>query len=169
MQMEENMTGFVKVNENHIPNLARLASNIWHEYWTELLTDDQINYMVENFQSIDALKKQIDEEHYTYYFITENDKNIGYFGISNKDNYMFLSKLYLLKDYRHKGIGHTAFEKVKELTKTENISTIRLTVNKYNTHTINAYKKWGLEITDAVVTDIGAGFVMDDYIMEYYL
>ena len=77
MQMEENMTGFVKVNENHIPNLARLASNIWHEYWTELLTDDQINYMVENFQSIDALKKQIDEEHYTYYFITDNDNNIG--------------------------------------------------------------------------------------------
>ena len=44
---------------------------------------------------------------------------------------------------------------------------IQLTVNKYNTNTISAYKKWGFEIIDSVVTDIGEGFVMDDYIMEW--
>ena len=42
-------------------------------------------------------------------------------------------------------------------------------MNKNNKNTIEAYKKWGFTIIDSVVTDIGNGFVMDDYIMEYKL
>ena len=168
--MEEPVTIFKKVKENDMTKLAALASKIWHEYWTEILTESQIEYMLENFQSVNAIEKQIAEEHYNYYFISnDNDENIGYFGISNKETYMFLSKLYLLKEYRRKGIGKAAFEKIKQLAAKENLTTIRLTVNKYNTNTINAYKKCGFEITDSVITDIGSGFVMDDYIMEYYL
>ena len=163
------MTEFKNVLNQDIQKLAILASNIWHEYWTEILIPAQIEYMLEQFQSSTAIEKQILEEDYNYYFVIENNENIGYFGISNKKNYMFLSKLYIIKDYRHKGIGKKAFEKIKELTIMENLKTIRLTVNKYNTNTINTYKKWGFKITDAVVTDIGSGFVMDDYIMEYYL
>ncbi len=163
------MTEFKNVLNQDIQKLAILASNIWHEYWTEILIPAQIEYMIEQFQSSTAIEKQILEEDYNYYFVIENNENIGYFGISNKKNYMFLSKLYIIKDYRHKGIGKKAFEKIKELTIMENLKTIRLTVNKYNTNTINTYKKWGFKITDAVVTDIGSGFVMDDYIMEYYL
>ena len=40
-----------------------------------------------------------------------------------------------------------------------------LTVNKYNEHAIDVYKHYGFKIVDSVVTDIGNGFVMDDYIM----
>ena len=152
------MAEFKKVND--IKELASLASSIWHEYWTCILTPEQIDYMVENFQSEKAIKNQI--ENYTYYFIIKDGAKAGYFGISDKKEYLFLSKLYLKKEYRHQGLGKKAFEKIKELA---NDKPIRLTVNKYNTNTINAYKKWGFEIIDAVVTDIGSGFVMDDYIM----
>ena len=77
---------------------------------------------------------------------------------------MFLSKLYISRDYRHRGIGTVAFEKIKELSGGKNI---RLTVNKQNSNSIAAYEKWGFKTIDSVVTDIGSGFVMDDYIMEY--
>ena len=50
-----------------------------------------------------------------------------------------------------------------------NKQSIQLTVNKNNTNTIKAYEKWGFKTIDSAVTDIGSGFVMDDYIMEYYL
>lgn len=154
------MAEFAKVND--IKELASLASSIWHEYWTCILTPEQIDYMVENFQSEKAIKNQIENENYTYYFIIKDGAKAGYFGISDKKEYLFLSKLYIKKEYRHQGLGKKAFEKIKELA---NDKPIRLTVNKYNTNTINAYKKWGFEIIDAVVTDIGSGFVMDDYIM----
>ena len=154
------MAEFKKVND--IKELASLASSIWHEYWTCILTPEQIDYMVENFQSEKAIKNQIENENYTYYFIIKDGAKAGYFGISDKKEYLFLSKLYLKKEYRHQGLGKKAFEKIKELA---NDKPIRLTVNKYNTNTINAYKKWGFEIIDAVVRDIGSGFLMNDYIM----
>ncbi len=157
------MLTFQKAENNKIKELASLASAIWHEYWTCLLSLEQIDYMVENFQSEKAIKNQLENENYTYYFIIQNGEKAGYFGISEKNNYLFLSKLYIKKEFRHKGLGTKAFDKIKELA---NGKPIRLTVNKYNTNSINAYKKWGFKTIDAVVTDIGSGFVMDDYIME---
>ena len=155
------MITFEKVSD--IKELASLASSIWHEYWTCLLSPEQIDYMVENFQSEKAIKEQIEDENYTYYFIKSDNENVGYFGISDKRDFLFLSKIYIRKEFRHKGIGTKAFNKIKELALGK---PIRLTVNKHNTNSINAYKKWGFKTIDAVVTDIGSGFVMDDYIME---
>ena len=163
------MINFKKVDPKEIKELANLASKIWHEYWTVILTPEQIDYMVENFQSEHAIQNQYENENYTYYFIQDNDKNTGYFGISDKENYLFLSKLYISKDYRHKGIGAKAFEKIKQIAREKSYKSIQLTVNKYNKNTISAYNKWGFETIDSVVTDIGEGFVMDDYTMEYKL
>lgn len=158
---------FIKVENKNIPQLAELASFIWHDYWRIILSDAQIEYMIENFQSENAIRHQISEEKYSYYFISQNGENIGYFGISPKEDYLFLSKLYIKKEYRRQGIGESAFEKIKSIAKENNLNRIILTVNKYNTNTIKAYDKWGFKTIDSVVTDIGQGFVMDDYIMEY--
>lgn len=163
------MIDFKEIKQEEISHLAELASKIWHEYWTVILTPEQIDYMVENFQSEKAIRNQYKNENYTYYFIQEDGKNIGYFGISDKKDYMFLSKLYISKDYRHKGIGGKAFEKIKQIACEKGYTSIQLTVNKYNKNTIAAYNKWGFKTIDSVVTDIGQGFVMDDYIMEYRL
>ena len=156
------MTNFIYVK--NIKELANLASDIWHEYWTEILSPEQIDYMVENFQSEHAITNQIENENYSYYFIVENGENAGYFGVSDKSDYLFLSKLYISKDYRHKGLGTKTFEKIKQIAGGRKI---QLTVNKYNSNTIKAYEKWGFKTVNSVVTDIGQGFVMDDYIMEY--
>ena len=40
--MEAPMTAFKKVQENDITKLAALASKIWHEYWTEILTESRL-------------------------------------------------------------------------------------------------------------------------------
>jgi RimJ/RimL family protein N-acetyltransferase len=40
-----------------------------------------------------------------------------------------------------------------------------LAVNKQNTRAIAAYTRNGFAVAEAVVNDIGGGFVMDDYIM----
>ena len=40
------------------------------------------------------------------------------------------------------------------------------TVNKHNDLAIRAYRAKGFQTIDAVETDIGNGFVMDDFIME---
>ncbi len=159
------MADFVKVDD--IKCLADLASEIWHEYWVEILSKEQIDYMIGKFQSEKAINNQLKNENYIYFFIVQNGEKAGYIGMSNKNDYLFLSKLYLKKEFRHKSIGTKAFEFIKGYAKSQNYTDIVLTVNKQNENTIKAYIKWGFKIIDAVVTDIGSGFVMDDYIMRY--
>lgn len=154
-------------NIHELKQLSILASEIWHEYWICILSDEQIDYMVDKFQSFEAMQEQLENENYLYFFLIDDKDILGYCGLSQKEYYLFLSKLYLKKEYRHLGYGAKAFGKICEIAKELNYKTIRLTVNKNNTNTINAYLKYGFKIVDAVVTDIGSGFVMDDYIMDY--
>lgn len=155
--------------EDEIRKLADLASEIWYDYWPCILSPAQIDYMVAKFQSFNALKEQIQDEKYIYNIIEDNNNSIGYFGVCPKENYLFLSKLYIKKNYRAMGYGKKAFIKIIEIAKLHNKNSIQLTVNKYNSNTIKAYEKWGFKTINSVVTDIGKDFVMDDYIMEYKL
>lgn len=161
---------FIQIKtDEQLLELSTLASEIWHEYWTVILSPEQIDYMVEKFQSFGAMKKQIEEDRYIYYVLEDNGSLIGYFGISIKEDYLFLSKLYIKKDFRGLGCGKSAFNKIKQIAMQYSKKSIKLTVNKHNFNTIKTYEKWGFKTIDAVVSDIGSGFVMDDFIMEYRL
>lgn len=156
----------IKTDED-ISKLSDLASDIWHKYWPKILSPAQIDYMVAKFQSFNAIKEQIEDDGYIYNIMEDNGILIGYFGVCPKDDYLFLSKIYIKDDYRGQGRGKEAFQKIIDIAKDYNKKAIRLTVNKYNTNTIKAYEKWNFSTINSVVTDIGEDFVMDDYIMEY--
>jgi RimJ/RimL family protein N-acetyltransferase len=55
---------------------------------------------------------------------------------------------------------------IEDLAKQMHLGKITLTVNKSNINSIAAYQKIGFKNAGSVVTDIGAGFVMDDFIMD---
>ena len=161
---------FIQVRTDaDIQKLANLANQIWHEYWTVILSNEQIDYMVDKFQSFISIKNQIEAERYLYYILEDNNNLIGYFGVCPKDDYLFLSKLYIKKEFRNLGCGKQAFNKIKLIAIELNKDKIQLTVNKNNINTIVVYEKWNFKKIDAVVTDIGNGFVMDDFIMSYSL
>ena len=79
---------------------------------------------------------------------------------------MFLSKLYLKKAYRGKGYASTLLKQAIAFAKESKLNKIYLTCNKFNTHSLDVYKKKGFYEIDAVQTDIGHGFIMDDYILQ---
>lgn len=149
--------------------LAEIANTVWHEYFPCILTTEQIDYMVEKFQSETALTKQI-AEGYRYYICMHAGKPAGYFGVSLKENgSLFLSKLYLNQEFRGKGIASVMFAEIKQIAKACHATRIWLTVNKNNTKAIAVYRHFGMQIIRAEVTDIGKGFVMDDYVFELLL
>ncbi len=161
----------VKTDEE-MNELENLAYEIWQEYWTPRISKEQTDYMIRKFQSFDALKKQIQNENHIYKILKSDNSNAAYFGICIKQTpkpYLFLSKLYVKSEFRFKGLGKVLFEEIKDISKRKNLKKIQLTINKYNSETLEKYKKWGFRITDSVITDIGGGFVMDDYVMEYDL
>lgn len=152
--------------EQELASLAELASDIWHEYFVGIISNEQIDYMVEKFQSFPALADQIAKQGYEYYFMTVQGNPIGYLGIKPEESKLFLSKFYLQKEHRGKGYGSQALALLTDICRSRNLGAIWLTVNRHNASTIAVYEKKGFKTVRTQVADIGNGFVMDDYVME---
>ncbi len=153
--------------DTQVREIADLAKVIWNEHFTPIIGKDQVDYMVEKFQSYPALKEQISEE-YEYYQIFSGGEFCGYTGIHpGEDNRLFLSKLYLKKESRGHHLATGAFSFLKEICRERGYSAIWLTCNKHNDNSLGVYRHFGFEIVDTQEADIGGGFIMDDYIMEY--
>lgn len=160
-------TEFVKVSSpNDITELAVLAGSIWHEYFVRIISVEQIDYMVEKFQSAGAIASQL-RDGYEYYFIRTGGMDAGYIGIYPEiDGRLFLSKLYIAGEYRGRGLSSAAFDFMENLCRERGLKAIWLTVNRHNDHTVAVYRHRGFRVTEEKATDIGRGFVMDDFIME---
>lgn len=153
-------------------HLAQMAHDIWNEYWPPIIGQDQVDYMVENFQSLDAIKADMADHGYEYWFIVAREsgrtRTVGYTGghVERETNRYFISKIYLLAEERGHGFASKTIRFYEDLCHSRNLSAMYLTVNKHNDLGIRAYKGKGFETIDAAETDIGNGFIMDDYIME---
>jgi RimJ/RimL family protein N-acetyltransferase len=160
------MITFQRVTKNNtLKSIEKLATEIWHEHYTPIIGKAQVEYMLDKFQSADAMQKQMDEG-YEYYSILINEKLIGYLSIQPRDGHLFLSKAYVHLDYRGNGNGQKAFHFVMQRAKALHLNKIQLTVNKYNLRTINVYEKYGFKKVKEAVFDIGQGYIMDDFVME---
>ena len=157
-----------ETNED-LQEIAALADVIWHEHFTPIIGKEQVEYMLSRFQSYPALQDQV-LTGYEYYRLLGNRKLCGYMAIrQDQDGRMFLSKLYIAKQYRGRPLAAFLFDFLKNLCRQRNCSAIWLTCNKHNDHSLNVYRHFGFQTIDAQKNDIGNGFFMDDYIMEYRL
>jgi ribosomal protein S18 acetylase RimI-like enzyme len=77
----------------------------------------------------------------------------------------YLHKVYLKPALHGHGIGAKALAWVAERAREAGMRWLRLTVNKNNSAAIRAYRRAGFEFEGEVCTEIGAEFVMDDYVM----
>ena len=172
--------------KSELEELVVLIREVWREYYTPLIGAAQVEYMLEKFQSVDAILRQIAEEHYRYFCIFCDGEPAGYYASKPCDGSpcplpgdegkgsvatgkrVFLSKLYVAAKFRGRGLGKQMLQHLIDAARADGATTIWLTVNKHN-RSVDIYRKLGFVITEEIVTDIGNGFVMDDYVMEKYL
>jgi len=158
---------FLEVNnKKQIEELSEIAKLIWSEYFPKIITPEQINYMVEKYQSADAIARQISNDGYKYFMVFGNGEVLGYLAVKADRNQLLLSKLYLKKEFRGRGYFNEMLSFAEKIAKEKGLNSLYLTVNKHNDNSIAVYLKKGFFIKKEQVTDIGNGFVMDDYVME---
>lgn len=148
-----------------VRRLVKYAREVWSESNVSFNTPEQVEYMIEKFQSYEAISSQM-MHGYRYFFVEEDGKVLAYFGIQPQGDRLFLSKFYILRGNRGRGIFSVGIEFMKSLCREEGLTAIYLTVNRNNTHAYEVYLHTGFKVLRTEVNDIGNGFVMDDYIMQ---
>lgn len=145
--------------------LALLAQTIWCEYYIPMVGKPQVDYMLEKHQSVEAIKKQVCTG-FEYCLITFDEIPVSYIAFKRDENYLFLSKIYVLEAYRGKKIGKKAMQFIEEKCKSYHLKSIRLYVNINNANAIATYKKLGFVKVGVLKAAIGSGFYTDDFVME---
>ena len=156
----------IKVDESKIAATSGFAQRVFKEYYNDLIGPDQSEYMADLFLSEKAIKNLIDDGA-VFKLAVEDDRILGFYECKKEEKKVFLSKLYVDKPYRGNRIGKMMFNDLLDYTRSCGLNRIYLTVNKYNTPSYNIYLHLGFKVIDAVENDIGHGYIMDDYIMEY--
>jgi ribosomal protein S18 acetylase RimI-like enzyme len=144
--------------------IAQLADKIWRKHYIDIITIEQIEYMLMNMYSSESLKKQmIEGQEFTIVF--DEGVACGYISISSKDKeHFFLHKFYIDTKKHRSGIGTELFAYV--LTAMKSYKSIELTVNRQNYKAINFYFKNGFRIKEIADFDIGNGYFMNDFVMQ---
>ncbi len=152
-------------NASDAPLIEKLAEEIWMQHYVSIITPEQIRFMLTNYQSTAAILQ--DMQSGAVYDIAYTDgEPCGYSMTIPDDSGLFLSKLYMRQSCRGRGIARKMVNRIDGRAKELGASRIWLKCNKHNTGSLAAYERLGFTIAYPCVTDIGGGFVMDDYALE---
>lgn len=158
---------FIPVSSHdEIATVARLADEIWYQHYVPIIGRGQVEYMLAKFQSPTAIAQQIGKG-MEYFLLRYGQCMEGYFAIERQpaDQQLFLSKLYIRREMRGRGLARRALDFIGALGRADSLTALWLTVNTHNP-AVEAYKQLGFRVIRPIVADIGAGYVTDDYRME---
>ena len=158
-------TAIINVGQDMAEETSELAMHIFIDHFQNIICLDQARYMAELFLSAKAINEEL-AMGTIFKLISVDGQNAGFTEYKIDGDRIFLSKLYVDKNYRGQGLAHALLEEVLNYGKKAKKRAVYLTVNKYNDKTIEIYKHWNFQVIDAVETPIGNGYIMDDYIME---
>ena len=143
-----------------------LAQQIWPAAYKDILTQAQLEYMLQRIYSPDSLKEQMRLSH--QFLIAELDEEpVGFASYSSlADPGVFkLQKLYVLPELHGKGLGKALLDFVTESVLSLGATTLRLNMNRHN-KAKEFYERNGFRVVGEENIDIGNNYFMNDYVME---
>ena len=177
-----------KASGEDIMCIHDMAQVVFRHTYREILSPEQMEYMMDWMYSPTNLQKQLDEGH-VYYIAYRDGKPCGYVsvqpeGIADDGRLLFhLQKIYVLPSEQGHGLGRALFDRavahVREAVLAREVVHVRevaggctegcgarieLNVNRSNP-SIGFYHHLGLHILRQGDFHIGNGFYMNDYIM----
>jgi GNAT superfamily N-acetyltransferase len=153
--------------EADIEPMRALARRVWYAHYPGIITEAQIEYMLEQRYRPDVVRAELGRDDVWWELATLRGEPVGFSAclLTDEPGEMKLDKLYVDAQRHRAGIGTRLLQSVRARARSHACSRLVLAVNKRNAAAIAAYVHWGVHVERAMTTDIGAGFVMDDYLM----
>jgi GNAT superfamily N-acetyltransferase len=159
------------LGEGDIDAICVLAREIWRRHYPPIIGTAQTEYMLAQRYTPDVIREEIARDDFWWDTLAEDGAYVAFassFRLT-PGRAIKLDKLYVHPERQRRGYGAALIEHTCERARRLGCDRVVLAVNKRNDGAIAAYRKLGFDVAEAVVKDIGGGFVMDDYIMEKIL
>lgn len=152
--------------ELDIPIISKLAEETWWPSYSQIISDEQISFMLQDMYSAESLTEQMNSG--IEFLIAESDGTaLGFAAYSLVDiqNQVFkLHKLYVLPTNQGSGTGKKLIEQVSSVARLKGGKILELNVNRGNPAQ-HFYKKMAFKIYQTI--DINYHhFVLNDYVMR---
>ena len=147
-----------------------LAERIWPECYGAMLPAGQVRYMLDWMYAPHRLRSEWGRG-VRYRLALLEGRPVGYLAWERESgaDAAFLNKLYLVTELQGRGLGQEMIASVHREVSAEGARYLELRVNRQNGKAIRAYERAGFVVVQTLVTDIGAGFEMDDFLMRLEL
>lgn len=156
-----------KATTNDISLIHEMAWVVFPHTYKEILTPEQIDYMMKWMYSEDSLHKQMEKDGHIYYLAFKEDEPAGYMSIQPEGEHVFhLQKIYVLPSFQGMKLGKQLFEQAIKAIKEFHPAPcqMRLNVNRQN-KALAFYERMGMVKVDEGDFPIGNGYYMNDFIM----
>jgi ribosomal protein S18 acetylase RimI-like enzyme len=157
-----------KATSNDIPTIQDIAYDTWPSTFAEILSKQQIEYMLEMMYSTPSLLEQIQIKKHHFFLAKEDEVALGFISVElNYQNQATakIHKIYILPATQGKGIGKILMHRVEELAQEYSQKSITLNVNRFN-KALSFYQKLGYTIAATENIEIGNGYLMEDFVLE---
>lgn len=152
-----------------IADIQDIAHKTWPSTYGDIISSDQIEYMLEMMYEPEALERQMFEGKHFLIAETQKEGPIGFASYGNIGSGIFkLHKLYVLPKCHGKGAGKQMLKAILDKVIDLGGKELLLQVNKKN-KAVSFYQKMGFSIVREYDLDIGRGYWMNDYVMSLYL
>jgi diamine N-acetyltransferase len=150
-----------------IDELCRLARTVWLAHYPPIIGIEQTEYMLRQRYDPEVIRAEIESGTIWWDVLRENGTMQAFASSFRSDppGALKIDKLYVNPARQRHGFGGELLRHEAERARCLGCDRIVLAVNKHNDTAIAAYRKHGFDIAESIVKDIGAGFVMDDYVM----
>ena len=151
-----------------LAEIQQLAHAVWREHYPGIISPEQIEYMLEAGYNLDALRRDLTGGQIRYDRALIDGTLVGFsaYGPHPDAGALMLHKLYVDARKRCRGCARKLVEAACNYARAHAFDRIVLRVNKRNHVAIAAYERIGFTRRGPIVSDIGGGFCMDDYLMQ---
>lgn len=147
--------------------INKLANEVFPATYKEILSPEQLDYMMGWMYAPENIRKQMEEEGHVYFIAYEECEPTGYVSVQQQDENVFhLQKIYVLPRFQGAGLGSKLFDQAVKYIKEVHPSPclMELNVNR-NNKALRFYERKGMKKVREGDFPIGNGYYMNDYIM----
>jgi ribosomal protein S18 acetylase RimI-like enzyme len=162
------MITIIKATSNDFKTIQNLAHQTWPLAYGEILSKEQLDYMLDAFYNEETLKDSVANKGHYFVLAKEGEETLGFASYEHhydQKNQTKIHKIYILPQTQGKGIGKKLIDHVEKVAKENDSNKLCLNVNRFN-KALHFYQKMGFEIKAEIDIELEHGYLMEDYVME---